>query len=153
MGAAMSTRSRDGAQRHAFRSAREMREVLDRTFTKVNEDDRTGPLLRAMGLNLGVECPDVRARVLVAASERPDAWIEWSFERDPQWDPKFLLTMNSEVANRWLQGRESVAMAIAHRRMSCSGDARSALRYLPAVKLISVPYKRIVRASYPHLTL
>jgi hypothetical protein len=153
MGAATATRSRNGARRRAFRSAREMREVLDRTFAKLNEDDRAGPLLRAMGLNLGVECPDVRARVLVAASERPDAWIEWSFDPDPDWDPTFLLAMNSEVANRWLQGRESVAMAIAHRRMKCIGDARSALRYLPAVKLISAPYKRIVRAGYPHLAL
>ena len=153
MGAATATRSHDRARRHAFRSAREMREVLDRTFAKVNEDDRMGPLLRAMGLDLGVECPDVRLRVLVAASERPDTWIEWSFDRDPGRDPKFLLMMNSEVANRWLQGRESVAMAIAHRRMKCIGDARSALRYLPAVKLISAPYRRIVRAGYPHLTL
>jgi hypothetical protein len=150
---ATATHPRNGARRHAFRSAREMREVLDRTFTKVNEDDHTGPLLRAMGLNLGVECPDVRARVQVAASQQPDAWIEWSFERDPEWDPTFLLTMNSEVANRWLHGRESVAMAIAHRQMKCIGDARSALRYLPAVKLISVPYKHIVRTGYPHLAL
>jgi hypothetical protein len=151
MGAATATRSRKDVERHGFRSAREMREVLDSTFTKVNEDDRTGPLLRAMGLNLGVECPDVRARVLVAASEQPDSWIEWSF--DPAWDPKFQLTMSSEVANRWLHGRESVAMAIAHRRMKCSGDARSALRYLPAIKLISASYARIVRAGYPHLAL
>jgi hypothetical protein len=61
--------------------------------------------------------------------------------------------MGSEVANRYLQGAESVPIAIARGRIRCSGESRSVLLYLPAARLIQRPYKRLVRAEYPHLAL
>jgi hypothetical protein len=37
--------------------------------------------------------------------------------------------------------------------MTCSGEARSALLYLPALKLVAGPYRRVVSSAYPHLAL
>jgi hypothetical protein len=61
--------------------------------------------------------------------------------------------MDSDVANGWLQGAESVPVAIARGEISCSGDARCALLYLPAVKLLHEPYRKLLRERYPHLLL
>jgi hypothetical protein len=61
--------------------------------------------------------------------------------------------MDSEVANAWLQGRESVPVAIARRRMKYTGNARDALRYLPVLKVISERYRKVVRSDYPHLAI
>ena len=43
--------------------------------------------------------------------------------------------MSAEVANRYLQGRESLAIAIARGQVRCRGESRAALAYLPAARL------------------
>lgn len=155
MSVAVATRPKRASKRttqgEAFRSAAEMREVLDRVLAAVNGDERLGPLLQATRLQLAIVCPDVKGVVQVAASDEPGSYICWRFDRRGGQKPNLVLTMDSAVANEWLQGGESVPMAIAHRRMKCSGDARYALLYLPAVKLIAGPYRRLVRSQYPHL--
>lgn len=139
--------------RRAFRSAAELREVFTRLLGDINADDRVGPLLAATRLRLRIVCPDVKGVVAVWADGDRDAYVEWRFDRRGGVKPKLELTMDSDVLNEWLQGRESVPMAIAHRRMRCSGDARVALLYLPVLKLMAGPYRRLVESGYPHLAL
>ena len=57
--------------------------------------------------------------------------------------------MDSDVANRYLQGRESLAIAIARGQVAVRGDSRIALLYLPALRLICEPYRRVVETEYP----
>ena len=78
----------------------------------------------------------------VAAGDDPDHPIRWSFDGRPRWSPRLELEMDSEVANAYLQGRESLAIAMARRRVRCRGEARVALLYLPAIRLICEPYRR-----------
>ena len=61
--------------------------------------------------------------------------------------------MPAEVANRYLQGRESLAIAIAHGQVSCKGDSRVALLYLPATRLLCEPYRRVVETEFPALAV
>ena len=153
MSTAVAARPADATEAHVFHSAAEMREIFDSVLSAVNSDERAGALLQATGMRMRVECPDVKATVQIVASDDDGSFIEWRFDRRGGAKPKLVLTMDSEVANEWLQGRESVPMAIAHRRMKCSGEARFALLYLPAMKLIAGPYRRLVKARYPHLAL
>jgi hypothetical protein len=44
-------------------------------------------------------------------------------------------------------------VAIARGQVQANGDARSALLYLPATKLITDSYRRLVAAEYQHLAL
>jgi hypothetical protein len=136
----------------AFRSAAELREVLDGALTAVNADRTAGSLLNATKLRLRLDIPDLGVVLNLAASDRPDSYIEWQFD-DVPWKPKLELKMDSEVANAWLQGKESIAVAIARRRVSNNGDARCALLYLPATKLIQEQYRRLIRRKYRHLAL
>ncbi len=148
----MPTVTRTGADT-LFRSADEMRELLDRVLTEVDADDQAGPLLRATAMHMRLSIPDLDLAVNISASEDPQHYVEWSFDTTPPWEPKLELTMDSAMANAYLQGKTSVPVAIARGQVQCAGDARSALLYLPATKLITDPYRRLVGAEYPHLAI
>ena len=128
-----------------------MRELVDRVLTEVDADEQAGPLLRATGMHLRLWLPDLDLAVNIAASEDPDHYLAWSFEATAPWEPKLELTMRSVMANAYLQGKTSVPVEIARGHVQCVGDARSALLYLPATKLITDPYRRLVAAEYRHL--
>lgn len=152
MGSAVALRG-EGAELPAVRSRAEFRELLDRALTEVDSDTRDGTLLRATGLRLRFEFPDLDLILNVAATEDGDHHVRWAFADPPQWKPKLELRMDSAVANGYLQGRESLAIAIARRQVRCSGEARIALLYVPAIRLLCGPYRRIVEDDYPHLLL
>lgn len=144
------TRSSD---RVSFRSAAEMHEILERVLSEVDGDERAGPLLRATGMRLRLEVPDLELAVNIASSESSEHCIAWTFALQPPWEPKLELKMESTVANAYLQGAASVPVAIARGQIQCAGDARAALLYLPAAKLITDPYRELVAAEYPHLVI
>lgn len=148
----MSTATRTGSGAR-FRSAAEMRELLDRVLTEVDGDENAGPLLRATGMHMRLRVSDLDLDVNIGASEDPDHYLEWSFDSTPPWEPKLELTMDSAMANAYLQGKTSVPVAIARGQVQCAGDARSALLYLPAAKLITDSYRTIVTAEYSHLAI
>jgi hypothetical protein len=136
-----------------FRSADELHEVLERTLTAVDRSSDAGTRLKAANLNIRVEVEDLGSVCSVRASDHPGHYIQWRFDRRGRPKPTLILIMDSATANAWLQGRESIPMAIARRRMRCSGNARDALRYLPLLKLISQRYRKLVRSDYPHLAI
>jgi hypothetical protein len=143
----------ESATMHGFRSPDEMREVIERTLEAVDRSARAGSALRAAGLSMRLELSDLNAVVTLRASDDPGHYIQWRFDRRGKSKPRLVLKMDSEVANAWLQGRESLALAIARRRAKCLGSARDALRLLPALKVISHAYRKLVRSDYPHLAI
>jgi hypothetical protein len=134
-------------------SAEELRELLDHTLTELDRDDRLGPLIRATGMRLRLECPDVGLVLNVAASDSPDRHLRWAFTDDVDWEPRLELQMAADVANAYLQGKESLAVAIARGKVRCKGESKVALLYLPATRLIVEPYRRTVRELHPELVL
>lgn len=132
--------------------AKEFREVLDRALTELDRDERSGPLLRAAGLSLRIELTDIDLVLRVAPSDVDDHHLRWSFGDDDE-PPKLDLRMDSETANAYLQGQESLAIGIARGKVRCSGESRVALLYLPALRLVVEPYRRLVRERYPHMAL
>jgi hypothetical protein len=132
-------------------SATEYRALLDQALSELDADDKSGPLLRAAGLRIRLEFPDLDLVLDVAASEEPAHHLRWSFSDAVDWQPKLSLRMDSRIANAYLQGKESLAIAIAHGRVRFSGDTRCALLYVPALRLLVGPYRRVVRREYPHL--
>jgi hypothetical protein len=132
--------------------AEEFREVLDRALRELDGDERAGPLLRAAGLSLRIELSDIDLVLRLTATSEGDHHLRWSFD-DAGSPPKLDLRMDSETANAYLQGKESLAIAIARGKVRCSGESRFALLYLPAMRLVVEPYRRLVREGYPHLAL
>jgi hypothetical protein len=137
----------------AATAAAEFQAVLDDVLTETDADDHAGPLLRAAGIRIRFEFPDLPLVLNLAATEEGDHHLSWRFADDVDWKPKLKLRMDSKVANAYLQGKESLAIAIARGRVKADGDTRSALVYVPALRLLVTSYRRLVTQEHPHLVL
>jgi hypothetical protein len=135
-----------------FESNAQFREVMDRVFALMSEDADMGPKLRAADVPQRFEFPDADLVVNIRAGrDGEDANLHWQWTDDVDWEPRVRMTMSTEIANRYFQGKENVAMAIARRRIKTGGDVRAALEILPITKPVFERYRAMVRAEYPHL--
>jgi hypothetical protein len=134
-------------------AAAEFRDLLDEVLTETDADDHAGPLLRAAGLRIRFDFPDLPLVLSLAATEKGTHHLKWKFSDSVDWNPKLTLTMDSKVANAYLQGKESLAIAIARGRVQATGDTRSALVYIPAMRFLVSSYSRVVTQEHPHLVL
>jgi hypothetical protein len=135
-----------------FTSPDEFREVMDRTFTMMSEDPEMGPKLRDADVPQRFEFTDLDLVVNIrAAREGEDGNLHWEWSDDVDWEPKVKMAMSSETSNKYFQGKENVAMAIARRRIKTGGDVKAALSLIPITKPIYDRYRDLVSAEYPHL--
>jgi hypothetical protein len=137
-----------------FASAAEFREVMDRIFTMMSEDPDMGPKLRDADVPQRFEFDDVDLVVNVrAAADGEDGNLHWEWSDDVGWTPKVRMEMSSETANKYFQGKENVAMAIARRRIKTGGDVKAALALMPITKPVFERYRAVVADEYPHLAV
>jgi hypothetical protein len=135
-----------------FDSPKEFRTVMDRIFTMMSEDPDMGPKLRDADVPQRFEFDDVDMVVNIRAATPDEGGnLHWEWSDDVDWDPKVKMTMSSETANKYFQGKENVAMAIARRRIKTGGDVKAALALIPITKPIFDRYRAVVEAEYPHL--
>jgi hypothetical protein len=136
-----------------FKSAQEFREVMDRTFTLMSDDPDMGPKLRRADTPQRFEFTDLDLVVNVRAGGEDEPNLAWEWSDDISWEPKVRMTMSSETANKYFQGKENVAIAIARRRIKTGGDVKAALAIIPITKPLFERYREMVAADYPHLEL
>ncbi len=135
-----------------FKSLAEFREVMDKAFTLMSTDPDMGPKLRDAQVPQRFEFPDLHAVVNVTYDDSGgEQNLRWEWSDDVDWEPKVGMTMDSEVANKYFQGKENVAMAIARRRIKTGGDVKASLALIPITKPIYAQYRAVVEAEYPHL--
>jgi hypothetical protein len=136
-----------------FRSASEFREVLDQTFEIMSTDEEMGPALRDAETPQRFEFPDLDLviNVTFAPEVRDGQHLRWEWSDEVDWDPEVGMKMDSDVANRYFQDKENIALAIARRRIKTSGNVKKALVLLPIVKPVFPRYRALVEESYPHL--
>ena len=77
--------------------------------------------------------------------------LQWEWSDDIAWEPTVRMAMSSETANRYFQGKENVAIAIARRRIKAGGDVKAALAIIPLTKPLFILYRDMIAADYPHL--
>jgi hypothetical protein len=142
-----------GRRSSSSASAAEFQALLDDVLREADADDQAGPLLRAAGLRIRFEFPDLPLVLNVAATDQSNHHLTWRFDDETDWTPKLTLRMDSKVANAYLQGKESLAIAIARRRVKATGDTRSALFYIPTLRVLVASYRRLVTHEQPHLVL
>jgi SCP-2 sterol transfer family len=135
-----------------FKSADECREVIGRAFELMSHDPEMGPKLRAADTPQRFEFPDLDLVVNVAAAEGgsgDNLVVDWS--ENVAWEPDVTMTMDSAVANRYFQGKENIAMAVARRRIKTSGNLKKALALVPVTKPVFGLYREMLQKDYPHL--
>ena len=137
-----------------FQSDSEFRTVIDQVFSMMSEDPDMGPKLRDADVPQRFEFTDVDLVVNIrAAGPGEDGNLHWEWSDDVDWDPKVKMAMSSETANRYFQGKENVAIALARRRIKSGGDVKAALSLIPITKPIYARYREFLAAEYPHLTV
>jgi len=136
----------------SFESAKELREVIDAVFTMMDADSEMGPKLRDADTPQQFEFSDFDVVVNIrAATDDEEGNLYWEWSDDVDWEPKVRMTMSSEVANRYFQGKENVAMAVARRRIKTGGDMKAALDLIPVTKPIYALYREYLEREKPHL--
>src|SRR3954468_331136 len=109
-----------------FKSAGEFRHLMDQVFEMMSTDDEMGPKLRDAEAPQRFEFPDVD--MVVNITYAPDVvdgnHLHWVWSDDIDWEPEVRMTMDADVANRYFQGKENIAMAVARRRIKTSGNLK-----------------------------
>jgi hypothetical protein len=133
-----------------FSSAKEFREVLDRTFELMSSDPDMGPRLRDAETPQRFAFPDLDLVVNVTAGQG-EKNLRWEWTDDVDWEPEVEMSMDSDVANRYFQGKENIAMAMARRRIKSKGNTKKALALIPVTKPVFAQYREMIARDYPHL--
>jgi len=137
-----------------FESNEQFREVMDEVFRMMSEDPEMGPRLREADVPQRFEFDDVEMVINIrAAREGEEGNLVWKWTDDVDWEPRVRMTMSSETANRYFQGKENVAIAIARRRIKTGGDVRAALSLIPVTKPIYARYRDFLEREHPHLAV
>ena len=134
-----------------FKSAAEFVAVMDRAFALMRDDPEMGPKLRDADTPQRFEFTDVDRVVNIRAGGPDEPNLVWEWTDDIDWEPRVKMSMSSEIANRYFQGKENVAIAIARRRIKAGGDVRAALAIIPITKPLFARYREMIVADYPHL--
>jgi hypothetical protein len=137
----------------AFKSRDEFKEVIDRAFSIMSTDPEMGPKLREAETPQRFEFPDVDlvVNITFAPAVEGENHLRWTWSDDCDWEPEVEMTMSSEVANRYFQGKENVPIALARRRIKSSGNVKKALALIPITKAVFPRYREMLEAEYPHL--
>jgi hypothetical protein len=136
-----------------FKSETEFREVMDRTFALMRDDAEMGPELRRADTPQRFEFDDLNLVVNIRAGGPDEPNLVWEWTDDVAWEPKVKMGMSSDTANRYFQGRENIAIAIARRRIKAGGDVKAALAIIPITKPLFARYREMIAADYHHLEI
>jgi len=134
-------------------NAKVFREAMDHVFEMMSTDPDMGPKLRDADTPQRFEFPDLDLVVNVtAAADNSDGNnLVWEWTDDVDWEPDVKMEMDSDVANKYFQGKENVAMAIARRRIKTSGNVKKALALIPITKPVYAMYRQYLEAEHPDL--
>ena len=135
-----------------FRSAEELREVLDALLRDVDSDPEVASRLRAARIPHRLRFPDLGVVCDICPAKDPERSFEWSFDDPGGPEPALILEMDSAQANRYLQGELNLVIAIARREVKFSAShPRAALAFLPLGDSLCRAYRRLVAERFPHL--
>src|ERR1700753_2738599 len=97
----------------------------------MSDDQDMGPKLRDADTPQRFEFTDLDLVVNIRAGGSEEPNLVWLWSDDIPWEPRVKMTMSSETANKYFQGKENVAIAIARRRIKAGGDVKAALAIIP----------------------
>ena len=142
-----------------FKSKKEFKEIMDELFTMMSTDHKMGPKLAAARVPQRWEFSDFKLALNVTFADAKAAkkghFLRWVWGDDKcDWEPAVEMKMNSEVANRYFQGKENVPIALARGRIKARGSIQKALKLIPITKPIYRMYREMLEEEgYEHLLL
>jgi len=135
-----------------FTSEDEFVEVIDEVFAMMDADPEMGSRLRDADVPQRFEFTDLDLVVNIRAAEAGEGGnLHWEWSDAVDWESKVQMAMSSETANKYFQGKENVAVALARRRIKSGGDVKAALSLIPITKPIYARYREYLGREHPHL--
>jgi hypothetical protein len=129
---------------NCFRDRREFKKAFEHVVVLMNEHPEVGRTLRDAHAPHRFVFPDLGLEMNVTAApdgeERAGRYLRWVWG-PADWSPTITLTMSSETANRFFQGKENVALALALGRVKVSGPIATILRLAPVTAAIHPAYR------------
>ena len=131
-----------------FRSPEEFREAFEHVFALMNEHPEVGRALRDAHAPHRFLITDLGLEFNVDAEpgENEGRFLRWVWGPAP-WTPSITLKMSSETANRFFQGKENVALAVALGRVKLSGPLFTILKLAPVTNPVHPLYRRWLQES------
>jgi hypothetical protein len=129
-----------------FESEEEFKSVIERIFQMMNDHPETGPRLHFAKAPNRFEFTDLGLRFDVTHTSAGEAeagrFLKWTWDGDGcDWEPVILIKMDSDVANRYFQGKENLAMAVATGRIKVRGPVSKLLELGPVTRPIHALYR------------
>ena len=129
-----------------FESEEQFRQVIEKIFTPMNDHPEVGPRLNRARAPNRFEFTDLGLRfdVTFTSPEEAEAGrpLKWTWNgTDCDWEPVIFLTMPSDVANRYFQGKENVAMAVATGKIKVRGPVSKLLELGPVTRPVHALYR------------
>ena len=140
-----------------FRDADEFRTCFEQIFRLMNDHPEVGRPLRDLDAPNRFEISDLDLVFNVAAAPQTDEadgrLLRWMWgDEGRDWEPLISLKMASDVANRFFQGKENVALAVAMGRVKLRGPLSKILEMAPITKPIHGVYRTwLTDQGYDHL--
>jgi hypothetical protein len=135
-----------------FDSPAEFKAVMDRVFAMMDDDPDMGPKLRDADVPMRYDFEDVDLVANIRAAGADEGGnLHWEWTDDVDWEPRVKMAMSSETANKYFQGKENIALAIARRRIKSGGDVKAALALMPVTKPVFARYRAMLEQEFPHL--
>ena len=135
-----------------FKSEQEFKDAMDAVMSLMSEDPDIGPRLRDADVPQRFDFDDVELVLSARATRDGEAGnLHWEWGEDADWEPKVRMTMSSETAIKYFQGKENVPIAIARRRIKTGGDVKAALALIPITKPVYAQFRDVVADRWPHL--
>jgi hypothetical protein len=138
-----------------FQSADEFRGIFEHIFVLMNAHPEVGRTLRDARAPHRFEISDYGLEFNVTHADPEDEaqgrFLRWCWG-PPDWEPLITLRMASDVANRFFQGKENIALAIAMGRVRLKGPLSRILEMAPVTRPIYPVYRDWLKAQgYDHL--
>jgi hypothetical protein len=140
-----------------FQDANEFKRCFEQIFQLMNDHPEVGRPLRDLDAPNRFEITDFDLVFNVAAApldaEADGRLLRWTWgDEGRDWEPLVSMKMSSEVANRFFQGKENVALAVALGRVKLRGPLSKILEMAPITKPIHGVYRTwLAEQGFDHL--
>jgi hypothetical protein len=138
-----------------FKDEREFKKVFEQIFALMNDHETVGKGLFDARAPHRFEITDFNLEFNVTYASDAEAkagkYLRWVWG-SPDWEPLITMRMASDVANRFFQGKENVAMAVMMGRVKLKGPMSTIIQLAPVTAPIQPVYRRWLEDhGYDHL--
>jgi len=140
-----------------FSDSVEFKQVFEQIFQLMNDHPKVGRALRDAKAPHRFEISDLGLVFNVTYApiedEAQGRFLRWGWESDGfSPEPVIIMKMTSEVANRFFQGKENIALAIATERVKLHGPLAKILELAPVTRPVYPVYREwLISEGHDHL--